>query len=126
MMTTEQYLHFTAHLDWMTPDEILAYLDGLGLWPAGTSTAVKVREITAVLLAEDASGMPLVANLRRPDGQRVFKNDSACTLKDLAALKAFHEAQGDYGKARATEARDTAVQHGMAHRALPWEGVPDA
>lgn len=120
-MTTDQYLHFTAHLNWMTPDDILAYLDNLGLWPPGTPTAVKVREITAVFLAEDESGLPLVATLIRPDGQRVFKNDRACTWPDLVALQAFYEANAEEGKTRATEARDAAVQQGEAHILLPWE-----
>ena len=34
-MTIEQYLDYTAGLDWMTAAEIGNYLDGLGLWPRG-------------------------------------------------------------------------------------------
>lgn len=123
-MTVGQYLHMTAHLDWMTPDSILDYLDGLGLWPAGTPLATKVQDITAALLAEDASGLPLVASLRRADGQRGFKNDAACTWADIEAVAAFYTAQVEEGKARATEARDTAVQDGAAHQVLPWEDAP--
>ena len=123
-MHLEQFLHFTAHLDWRTPDDILGYLDGLGLWPLGTPQAAKVQDITEALLAEDASGTPRVACRQQPDGQWVFKQESACTWADLQALAAFYEAQVEEGKAAATAARDQAVQQGDAHRVLPWEGTP--
>lgn len=123
-MTTEQFLHFAGHLDWLTPDDILAYLDGLGLWPPATPHAVKVADVTAALLAGDEQDLPLVAGLQRPDGQWIFKCDGACTWADLEALAAFYEAQAQDAMHRASATRDQAVQHGDAHQVLPWEEPP--
>ena len=122
-MTIEQYLDYTAGLDWMTAHEIGEYLDALGLWPEDTSMAVKSQDIAAGLRSEEA-GFPLVARLKRDDGPWLYKQQEACTQDDYAALVAFYEAQVEEGKTRATEARDVAVQHGEAHHVLPWEAAP--
>ena len=122
-MTIEEYLGYTAGLDWMTAAEIGNYLDGLGLWPEDTPKAVKIKDIVAGLRAE-AAGFPLVARLKRDDGPWLYKQEKACTQGELAGLVAFYEAQAEAEKTRATEARDVAVQQGEAHRVLPWEETP--
>jgi hypothetical protein len=78
-MTTEQYLYFAGHLDWLTTDAILGYLDALGLWPPDTPYAVKDADVADALLA-------LTAGLERPDGEWVFKCNAMLTPADLEAL----------------------------------------
>jgi hypothetical protein len=123
-MTLDQYLTFTATLDWLPASALFTYLDDLGLWPADTHEGVKAEDLLSAMRAENADGMPLVARMQRPDGTWIFKQDAVLTRDDHAALIAFYEGMVAHGQRMAEQAREQAAQEGSAHYTLFWE--PDA
>jgi hypothetical protein len=123
-MTLEQYLHFTAHLDWLPAEAIALYLDSLGLWPEDTPQAVKVRDVARGLSATDATGWPLVARLKQGETLCLYKQEAAFTADDYRAVIQDSVTHVHDSQQQAQAARDAAVQQGDAHLVLPWEEPP--
>jgi hypothetical protein len=100
-MNKDIFAEITAHTRWANIDELTESLKDAGWFTSeflegAVENAMKERVRKEMKSHKDADGMPLFVSIVKPDGERVYKQETLFDLDDYKQVVNYHRERGQH------------------------------